>query len=353
MNREILKAEILEAHIEYIKSEIINNISCVSAIFLCGSYGRNEGAWIEDVSGGIRPYNDYDFIVVTGDSSISKEKLNALRKKCAEVVNINWVDIDIYSKGKLANLRITQKNVDIANGSRLVYGKSVQWDRTRLDADKLGKYDIEILYFTRLWTFWCCYPMLKSEKIENDSALIFNYQMAKAVLACADAFLIKEKKYKTSYADKVDCVCALPYIGNAEADLFRWALQTKLEPSGQIIYQDIASKLFNSVVILYYKAMDKGLGGLFKLYGSKRLAPMAYYIHPRHLIVHVYHAVKGMFAYDRKFRSVMNAQNRLFMDLYAHNIPDKNTYEKILHMEIPHGGVEEIVRIVGKLRNEL
>ena len=66
------------------------------AIYLCGGYGRDEGAWFCDSKGNIHPYNDYDLSIIT-DYPLEYEKLQSLRRKLAEMLKIQWIDIDFYS----------------------------------------------------------------------------------------------------------------------------------------------------------------------------------------------------------------------------------------------------------------
>lgn len=168
------KQNILQKQIDYIVSEILKCISNVETILLCGSYGRNEGAWILKDGGQYIPYNDYDFIVVSDQPNISKNELNQLRKRLAAELSINWVDIDIYSSFKINNMKATQKNIDITFGSKKVYGKDIDWNLKSEDAKKLSNYDIETLYFTRIWTFLGTYSYREYEEISGIDAIFFD-----------------------------------------------------------------------------------------------------------------------------------------------------------------------------------
>ena len=123
------------------------------AILLCGGYGRGEGAWFEDEAGNPSPYNDYDLAVIT-EKPFSRDKYSKLRKRLANEIGINWVDIDCYTKAQLSRMTSTIHNVDLFEASTVLWGnKDWKLGFKQPVASKIGKEDIIRLYTTRMWTF--------------------------------------------------------------------------------------------------------------------------------------------------------------------------------------------------------
>lgn len=350
------REQTLDKHVSYSVLEILKHISNVETILLCGSYGRGEGAWVQNSSGQYIPYNDYDFIVVSDNPGISKDELNSLRKKIAQVVQIKWVDIDIYNKKRIKKLRPTQKNIDITFGSRLVYGKKINWNLTETDLGKLGRFDIETVYFTRLWTFWGSFPLLFDVPLEKDNVMFFRYQMAKAVLACVDVILIRDKKYHFSYKERIKRIKEQRDYCEW-FDLFDWAMKEKTLPGFEVMSKSEAISLFYRVVECYYKCMKIGLGKEFWFYEKKYRFEVFYLVKIRHMLLSIYHFIKRKGLWDLKYKQIMIMQNNLFMDIYHEYFFDFKYYShklfKYFGIEVSKKSLLTIVDAVATARNEL
>ena len=172
------------------------------SILLCGGYGRGEGSWFFQ-KGILRPYNDYDFAIIT-DNPLSTEKTNQLRKKIADEVGIKWIDIDFYSLQAISCLKPSIHNYDLAFGSRVIYGDPrIKEKIKKISSEEISKSDIIILYKTRIWTFLGSWAG-DFHRLNEEEGCFFRYQMAKAVLAACDMILIKEKRYESSYINRAN-----------------------------------------------------------------------------------------------------------------------------------------------------
>ena len=330
MDVDFEKQEVIDEHIRYLVSEILHNISNVETILLCGSYGRNEGAWIKGASGNFIPYNDYDFIVISDKPDITKESLSLLRERVAKRLKINWIDIDIYNSNKIKKLRPSQKNIDITFGSKRVYGNEIKWNLKLSDMVKLGSNDIETLYFTRIWTFLGTYLYREKELINGNEVMFFRYQMAKAVLACADVILIKQHNYHYSYIERVKRVL-LCNIEDNWKDLFKWAVKQKMQPDGSSMEKREVIDLYESTLEMYYTVMKYGIGREFCFYRSRKLFDLCYAIKPRHFLVSLYRVLSGRYVWDVRFRKVFSMQNSILMFLCGKAKMDSLYYKRTLN----------------------
>lgn len=355
MTGNICKQVVLEENIDYILEEILKNISNVESVLLCGSYGREEGAWVEDGDGQYIPYNDLDFIVVSDKPDIVREDLNQLRRRLATELKINWVDIDIYSTRKISKLKATQKNIDITFGNKQIYGEKIKWNLGESDIVRLGKSDIETLYFTRLWTFLSTYPYKNCTEIAGSDAIFFRYQMAKAVLACVDVILIKEHMYHYSYTERVRRVKEIVAFKKWDS-LFEWALEQKLGPEQSQLSKEVICEIYDKVMNLYYEVMKYGLDVYYKIYEHKYFFEICYEMQLTHLIIFIYHILRGDYNWHIKYRKALSLQNSIFIDLCKNERINKGHYEKILkryfNLDTDYT-IESIVEAISVARNSL
>lgn len=234
------------------------------AIFLCGGYGRGEGAWYEDGNGNAMPYNDYDLAVIT-DYPLTVEKTEILRKEMAREIGIKWIDIAYYSEKMLRTLRPTIHNVDLLSGSKCIYGNENALDVCpHLDATKIGFRDIVILMRIRLWTFLGSWNG-DFHDMPIEEARFFKNQMAKATLSLCDLYLIPLKKYTASYQERAKLLCNLYTENTVLCHRVEWAIHEKLHPSSSRLTKEEMEQLYFEVKGLFLKALDYSLSQ----YGKK------------------------------------------------------------------------------------
>lgn len=290
------------------------------AILLCGGYGRGEGAWFEDEGGNPSPYNDYDLAVIT-EKPFSRERYTKLRKRLANEIGINWVDIDCYTKAKLSRMTSTIHNVDLFEASTVLWGNN-EWKKgfKQPDASKIGKEDIIRLYTTRMWTFLGSLEK-DPEALDVDSSRFFCNQMAKAVLAGCDMRLVANKRYTTSYRERVTIV-SKDYIDNPEyVKLCEWAISEKLHPSSRVLTACDVHALYNNVYSYFMDSMRYSMGSDAESYLNPDKTKRYQILHTNYPLIFFYGYLRGN-KKVKKSNDIFLAQNyvlRAYSPTGGHN----------------------------------
>jgi len=250
LNRDL---EIIKDIIKSLNTEIISTI-------LCGGYGRGEGGWFTDESGEIRPYNDYDIVLVLKDK-VPWETVNTLRKIIAQRIRIHWIDIVQMTRQELRRCRLSVFNYDLKYASKVIDGdESIRNDIPDMDAAELGLVEAETLFFTRLWTLLGSLDKygFKVER-EGEESRFFRSQMAKAVLAVTDVLLLMKNAYHPSYVERNKQLQRL-YSGKRNFHrLNKWALDEKLAPKAPFMSTEEVEELYSKVHMYFFNEMYKAL----------------------------------------------------------------------------------------------
>ena len=301
----------LNADVQHIVDNLLKILpSKPMAILLCGGYGRNEGAWYKE-NGVLSTYNDYDFVVITNDVPNPNE-IDLFRKKMASEVGINWVDLDFCTKKKLKHLKSTIKSYDLLYGSSLVFGKIDFSDlEKKIKAEYIGEEDLIKLYRTRIWTFLGAWigPFRDLDIVE---ARFFKNQMAKAILAAVDMFLIKQKKYTSSYCERASIVLQLFPNDNDLCKLVEWAINEKLYPSSLSMKKKDMMELYFDAKDLFLKAFGTALNDKAKFFFAPDKTIDYFKKYNQHYLRLLYEKfVNPQYKY-RKIISIFLAQNYVF-----------------------------------------
>lgn len=256
---DIRKQERLNHDLKIVTDGILEKLPAPPiAIFLCGGYGRGEGAWFEE-DGVLQPYNDYDIMVIT-DSPLPRSETNILRKELASKVKIRWVDISYVSTAELKALKPIIHNADLLYASTLLYGdKTILNLAPKIDVAKLSQEDVVILYKTRIWTLLGSWDG-SFRALSKEESRYFKNQMAKAVLASCDMLLIKRHLYTPSYVERVK-VIQNTFPQNRElCELAGWAINEKLTPSSTSLSKEEMIALYTKVRALFKESAIRSLG---------------------------------------------------------------------------------------------
>lgn len=281
----------LQKDIEILLYELILNLKNEPiAIYLCGGYGRNEGAWWIDSEGRLQPYNDYDLAVIT-NSPMNREKYLKVRKILAKKIGIQWIDINFYTLEEIHNFRPTIKNYDLIHASKLIYGKfNLKLEAPFFSSSDITKKDIDILFKTRIWTFLGSWKG-DFHKLNNDEALFFRNQMAKSILAACDMLLIKEKKYNESYRKRIDIICSL-YANNINlCKLAKWALNEKMRPTYQTMEKNDMMDLYWNCKQVFVDAFKLADNKKYRYYSKSNITKLFIILHSRYLLVNSYNKI--------------------------------------------------------------
>lgn len=278
----------LEQSISIIVNDILQELATKpEAIFLCGGYGRGEGAWYKDDKGNIMPYNDFDLLVIT-DHPLSNERNNLLRKKLANKIGINWVDIDYCSRSRLSSLKSTINNIDLIKGSCCVYGNANVLDVCpQLNPSEIGLPDILFLYRVRIWTFLGSWTG-DFHDMDTKEALFFKNQMAKATLSVCDLLLIKNHRYTSSYVERANLICNIYKDNLVLCRRVNWAINEKLRPSTEPLTKKEVTQLYREVKSLFIKALSDALDKHWRYFENPKKTKRWFYFHTKQLLVELY-----------------------------------------------------------------
>jgi hypothetical protein len=282
------------------------------AILLCGGYGRNEGAWIEDEKGLPAPYNDYDFAVIS-NSSLSTEEYNKLRIKLAKLIGIRWIDIDFYKPSFFQKqIKPTIKSFDLLYASKVVYGDTSKIFKIKnIKPEKISKGDIINLYITRIWTFLGSWSG-PFHDLEIDEARFFKNQMAKAILAACDMLLISKKLYTGLYSKRVEII-SNKFSDNVDlCQLANWALNEKLRPSNDKLFKEEMKMIYKQVKNLFNNSFEKSLPRENKFFLIPSLTRVYFQKRPSYWLHVCNDRLVRHQDYTIKHTEIFSAQNYIF-----------------------------------------
>jgi len=257
----------LDGHMKILIENIKSLNTKFTSVILDGGYGRDEGSWIIENDGTVRPYNDYDIVLVLRDK-ISQKQINHLRKEVAQILGIQWVDIDQYSPEELQYLRPSIYSYDLKYASKVIAGDEAVLNRIPdMNSSELSLIDGEILFFTRLWTLLGSFGVsgLKTVKTGEESRF-FRNQMAKAILAVVDVLLLQKKAYHPSYKERIKRLYNHYHEKNNLCQLSQWALEEKLLPQAPLMTAQEVQTLYAKVHSYFFCEMYRVL--------------TKYYLHP-------------------------------------------------------------------------
>jgi hypothetical protein len=233
----------------------------LDSAFLYGGYGRDEGSWfiIENNLGvEVKPYNDYDIAIIV-KKKISNNMIKRLEENLKKFIDIKWIDIAQYRKTDLKSLPSLIKNYDLKYASKFLLGDDKIFDLIPdINSKKLSLKDVEILFFTRIWTLIGSFDICGLKPMKAEKETFFRNQMAKAVLAVVDCFLLQRKAYQASYKDRVASLQKLSDDKKLN-ELAKWALSEKLFPRNTGLNVEELEELYDDVNELYFKYFFQGL----------------------------------------------------------------------------------------------
>jgi len=244
--------------LEFIK-EFLIEFQPIS-IILYGSYGRDEGSWILDNIGKYVPYNDYDILMII-KNKIPKEIIKSIRQNIACKIGIRWIDIDQKTPNELKSLRTLIYNYDLKYASKVIYGDDKIRDLIpEMDSTKIPLKDVEILFFTRIWTFLGALNKKGTNvKIYGEDSRFFRNQMGKAILAIVDVLLIQKGQYNSSYKERYNRLKKYFQHKKELIELANWALNEKLIPTAPDMTSDEIKVLYDKVYYQYFNEMFNAL----------------------------------------------------------------------------------------------
>jgi len=246
-----------------IKSSLKKNIPEALGVFICGGYGRGEGAWY--LEGKIlKPYNDFDILVVV-EKKINDKKVAILKEILFKEIEIDAIDVDVVTRQNLSTLRSSINNFDLKYASDAIFGEYLLEEMPDYDGRLLPSREVFILFSTRLFTLLGCLPVNGFDRqLTTHELRYFQYQMAKSVLAGVDAWLIRRGLYVSSYKRRVDLFLRKNEVKPNIKSLVLWSLSMKLNPEPDLLTPIQVSIIYDEVNNFFIREMESGLSWHFK-----------------------------------------------------------------------------------------
>ena len=205
----------VRADLERIAARLRAEIPTLQALLLAGGFGRGEGILHQG-----RPQNDYDLELVVG-RPVSSSLLQDLSQDLAQECRVDWVDLEAHTIRQLRYLSAhTQYGFDLAHGARLLWSATGHGPLL-LPSPLLPFVEAEKILSSRLWALLYSWPPASPDPSRAES------QMAKSILALADARLIVDHAYCTGLAEKRKSLRNLP-LTHDEEKVFSWAFAHRL-----------------------------------------------------------------------------------------------------------------------------
>lgn len=234
------------------------------SIILYGSYGRDEGAFYASGKS-INVYNDYDILLVVS-KKLSSDKIQKVKKKLLDCLNIRFIDLSQKPVKKLKQLKPLIFNFDLRHGSSVIWGDpNILKKIPHFKPNQLTLEDAEILYFTRMYTFFSSIDENSFiNGISGEQSRFFRNQMAKAILAVIDVLLLQKHSYHASYRERNSRFKNLYPEEKRLIQISDWALNEKLSPSSEAISSDEVKIFYNEILNIFYKVMFDALSAYYK-----------------------------------------------------------------------------------------
>ncbi len=209
---------------------ICEELGAVDAIILEGSYGRGEGAMIHRDERWM-PVNDYDFCLVT-DRTVSKSSLETIRRKVLSESDIWRVDFSTISREGLRALKPRMVSFDRKYGSQVVYGDAGVLDLIpEMRAEDIPLFEAEKEFYTRMTAFVLSFQTsFLKRNTTDDEAYRLRQQLAKALVACANASLFVKGQYRASAVEREELVEEAATFDNDSMELIKAAFHFKAFP---------------------------------------------------------------------------------------------------------------------------
>lgn len=225
--------DIVEQDMCLIIRTIKKEIGSIDAIILEGSFGRGEGAMIYKDDCWI-PINDYDMCIVV-DKCVKQHEINSIKRKVLLQSDISRIDIAVMSKDKLRSLKPRMLFFDRKYGSQVIYGDTQILDTIPdMKSSDIPWFEAEKEYYTRIVSFILSMKkefIVGKKRMNQADEFLLRQQVSKSLIACANAQLILNGKYRASLVERQDTFEKMSPFEQEIMDLIRDAFHFKLKPT--------------------------------------------------------------------------------------------------------------------------
>jgi len=235
---------LISSQMEIISKEVrkIFKQGDLTALVLGGGYGKGEGG-VCFSSKGERPFNDYDFFVITENlkKSVRKDynqKLKILHKKLTQNFGI---DVDFafpVNRNSIKKLPFTQMWGELKPAHIVIYGESNILDLyPHFNLSEMPLSEASKLLLNRGYGLILARNQIESLNLkgvalpdENEVDFIAR-NIFKAVIGMGDAVMMEKKKFHYSYVEREKIFRGMDDIEEELKDLYSRAIDYKLNPS--------------------------------------------------------------------------------------------------------------------------
>ncbi len=213
----------------------------LDAIILGGGYGRGEGGVLREENEE-RPYNDYDFFVVTPHAA--RRKRLALQHALAEAGESLYPQVGVHvdfgpplPRARLSELPYELMLMELKAGHRVIYGSPAILDAMpAYDSSAVPLQEGARLLMNRGVGLLLSRQKLRGEegRLPDDDTAFVVRNIQKAAMALGDVVLMCEKRYAPSYVERLRRFAEADLSGYPQADVLRQryaeSIEFKLRP---------------------------------------------------------------------------------------------------------------------------
>jgi hypothetical protein len=174
------------------------------AVVLTGGFGRGEGSLLREPGGAVRPFNDFDILLIGTKPAARRGLLNEVRQGLPASLGVDFVDVGYIRSSDFAKAEPTVFLYDLKRGSRVLWGSPCVLDAV----PAFGPTAIPLTEGTRLFlnrglSLLSLLLMIHAGEPAGAVRRSAANAWSKSVLAAGDSFLIERRLYHWSYATRV------------------------------------------------------------------------------------------------------------------------------------------------------
>jgi hypothetical protein len=228
---------LIEKQLASITASVLNELprENIVALVLGGGYGRGEGGALQSPEG-LRPYNDYDLILVYRDLGKARvaETLARINREQGAACGIH-VDITPLEESKLATLPATLTWCELQQGHQVLYGSAGALALLgQRKVSDVPKSEWGRLLFNRgsgiLFSVWAHQGQSRAILAQESFEEFTTRQVAKAWLSLGDVWLSSRGLYETSVVARERAFRSQQADWPVYAERYLEAIRFKLSP---------------------------------------------------------------------------------------------------------------------------
>ncbi len=238
----------IEADLSWIKSEFLERLPEMEGLLLTGGFARGEGTVVADGEGGIRPFNDYDLVLLHPDTP-QRAALLRHSRTMAEKLGFRHLDVIALDRRELFEVGPQMFFVDLRAQGRVLHGEPDLLERIPPHpAASLSPEQVRLLLFNRLTCGLedSSPALLTQRETSAEARFASDFMASKLVICAAQAMLMRAGRHALTLRD---CIAqfSLLHVDQPKAvglvERYGWF---KLDPMGHPLDGSVADHWFES-----------------------------------------------------------------------------------------------------------